>query len=138
MRMNETAGKFRIATERFIEVGYLKENPIDLQRMSIAVYRLLLAGNPVSNADIANATGIDEERVTELFQMIPASAYDRDDTGAINAFIGLSLTPANHAFVVDGTSFYTWCVLDALFLPELIGKKAIIKTKCPETGRNRQ
>ena len=59
---------------------------------------------------------------------------DYDDNGAVIAFGGLSLGPANHAFKVDGRELHTWCVFDALFLPEILRKPATSITCCPATG----
>lgn len=119
---------------RFFETGYLGGNPPDLQRMSLAVYRLLLAGEPITPGDIAASTGLEEARISELFKLIPDSAYDCNDRTGISAFIGLSTTPANHRFEVDGRTLYTWCVFDGLFLAQVIGKDAAIATTCPATG----
>jgi alkylmercury lyase len=35
---------------------------------------------------------------------------------------------------VEGRTLYTWCALDTLFLPELLGAPARIRSTCPETG----
>jgi hypothetical protein len=34
-----------------------------------------------------------------------------------------------------GRVCYTWCSLDAIFLPRLLGKKAEVESTCSETGR---
>lgn len=40
----------------------------------------------------------------------------------------------SHRFEVEGRTLHTWCAYDALFLPELIGKKARVRSKDPVTG----
>ena len=117
-----------------LEVGYLKDNPPQLQSLSLAIYRLLLGGVPVTITDIASATGFTEARVRELLELIPVSAFDWHDDDSISAFVGLSLQPANHEFIVGGRTFHTWCVLDGLFIPGLIRKEATIETKCPTSA----
>ena len=124
-------------TEILLEAGYLDSNPPELQALCIAVYRLLLKGAPVSDSDIARATGFGAARIAELFELIPDCACERNDTNdandanGITAFIGLSITPAKHRLVMGDGTFHTWCAFDALFLPPLLGKEAEIITRCP-------
>jgi alkylmercury lyase len=46
----------------------------------------------------------------------------------------LSLEPTSHVLEVDGRALYAWCALDTLFLPELLGRPAQIRSTCPQTG----
>lgn len=133
-QMNEAQQNIKSAKRRFFETGYLKDNPVELQRLSVAIYRLLLGGAPITLSRIAAATGIGEARVDALFALIPDSAFDHSDDGEISAFIGLSTRPANHEFITGGRTLYTWCVFDGLFLAEATGKEATIATRCPATG----
>lgn len=132
--MKEAQRNIEKANRGFFEAGYLEDNPPELQRLSVAAYRLLLKGKPITTADIGAAAGIPEARICELFRLIPDNAYDCNDCDGISAFIGLSITPANHEFIVAGKTLYTWCVFDGLFLAEVLGREATIKTKCPATG----
>src|SRR5262249_60788868 len=54
--------------------------------------------------------------------------------GAIVAFGGRSLTPQRHRFIAGGIQIHTWCVFDALFLPEILGQPAMLRTRCPASG----
>ena len=62
------------------------------------------------------------------------SGIDYDDAGSIIGYWGLSLSETNYRFEVDGCSLYTWCAWDALFIPAIIRKTAIVTSHCPVTG----
>jgi alkylmercury lyase len=62
-------------------------------------------------------------------------AVQLDASGRIVAFQGLSLAPTPHRLRVDGMPLYAWCAWDMLFLPELMGRPAVIESTCPATGR---
>src|SRR5260370_23097371 len=57
-----------------------------------------------------------------------------NEHGAIVAFGGLSIVPTHHRFVTKDAELFTWCVFDALFLPEILGKSATLTTHCPGSG----
>lgn len=52
----------------------------------------------------------------------------RSESGRIVGFWGLALEHTGHSFKVDGTQLYTWCAWDTLFLPELLGRRAIVES----------
>lgn len=119
---------------KFLADGYLARNTPDIQRLSLATYRLLALGQPVSVSVLEKKLNVREGEVSALLDTFPPSVLERDDEGSIVAFIGLSLSPTPHRFVLDGRTLYTWCVLDALFLPELLGERARVATTCPGSG----
>ena len=89
--------------EGFLEQNYLKANPPRLQRLIVAIYRLLAAGEPIEIGALAAATGLEETGVRNLLGLVPDSAYDLADDGRIAAFIGLSTVPTRHRLIVGGT-----------------------------------
>jgi alkylmercury lyase len=119
---------------KFLAEGYLARNTADIQHLSLATYRLLALGQPVSTGALAKILDMQEGEVSALLDTFPPSVLERDDEGSIVAFIGLSLSPTAHRFVLEGRTLYTWCVLDALFLPELLGERARVATNCPGSG----
>lgn len=119
----------------FLAQGYLAENTADIQRLSVAAYRLLARGAPVSMAELAENLAMTEIEASTLLDILPPSVLDRDADGRIVAFIGLSLPPSAHRFTVGGQILHTWCVLDALFLPEILGQRATLATTCPASGK---
>ncbi len=119
---------------KFLAEGYLARNTRDIQRLSLATYRLLALGRPVSMSLLEEKLDVPKGEVSALLDALPPSVLERDDEGSIVAFIGLSLSPTAHSFVLGERTLYTWCVLDALFLPELLGERARVATNCPSSG----
>ncbi len=119
---------------QFIDKGYLETNSIELQRLTISAYRLLAKGKPCSIAEIGLATGLDPKIVEEQICSLPDNTLERNGDGDIVALIGLSLTEGNHRFIVNGNHLFTWCAFDGIFLPELIGLPAVLKSSCRQTG----
>jgi alkylmercury lyase len=84
---------------------------IEEQRLGLALYRQLARGQPVHLECAAASVGLSAEAVATLANR-----------------------PTPHRFAVDGALLYTWCAWDSLFLPELLGKRALVESACPETG----
>ena len=116
---------------QYLKQGYLRANTPEIQRMSVMLTRLLGRGRPVTPQELAAACGVSRDRIGQLLGEFPPSALEWNAEGAITAFGGLSLAPTRHRLVAGGRELYTWCVLDALFLPEILGADAILRTHCP-------
>lgn len=103
-------------------------------RTSPALYRTLLRmladGDPVPIAHLAAATGRAVAEVENTVAGWPDTEYD--EQGRIIGW-GLTLRPTPHRFVVDGKQLYTWCALDTLFFPAVIGRCARIEASCHAT-----
>ena len=112
----------------------LAVNTSEMQRLSVALYRLIGRGTPVVREQLGAACETSGERVTELLLEFPPTTVAFDENGAIIAFGGLCLTPTHHRFVTKEVALYTWCVFDALFLPEILGISATLITHCPSSG----
>lgn len=97
----------------------------------VPLLRLLAEGEPVTVAELATASGRSEDTVRQGLAAVPDTEYD--DEGRI---IGLALTmrPTPHRFTLAGEQLYTWCALDTLFFPALIGKAATIESTSPGSG----
>ncbi|MDR7423587.1 MAG: alkylmercury lyase MerB [Armatimonadota bacterium] len=48
--------------------------------------------------------------------------------------LGLTLRPTPHRLGVEGRTLFTWCALDTLFFPAMLGKAARVTSPCPITG----
>ncbi len=92
---------------------------------------LLANGAPVSPSEIAAVSGLSGEEVAALLPRLPS--VELDDEGNL-AGMGLTLRPTPHRFEVKGRALFTWCALDALTFPFLLGKPARIESPCPMTG----
>ena len=97
----------------------------------IPLLRLLADGDPVTVQQLSVAAGrtIDEVRLG----LAAMQDTEYDDQGRIVGQ-GLTLRPTPHRFTVDGEELYTWCALDTLFFPALIGKAATIESTSPGSG----
>lgn len=89
---------------RSVAEGMLDHDPDDA-RLVIYIYKLLAKGEPVEPFEIAAESGIDRD-----------------------------LVEMSHRFDVDGKTLHTRCAYDALFLPELIGESAKVRSKDPVSG----
>ena len=58
---------------------------------------------------------------------------EHDADGNIVGIFGLSQRNHPHQFTVNGRALSTWCAWDALFLPVLLGKTAVVESTCPAT-----
>jgi alkylmercury lyase len=94
--------------------------------------RLLAEGRPVSRAHLAAALEVSREAVDTALQQLPNLEFD----GQGNIIgSGLSLLPTPHQFRVNGRTLHTWCALDSLLYPIVLGQRAYITSPCPVTGR---
>lgn len=102
------------------------------QRLALATFRLLGEGEPVSAERLAEHVDLPVDEITWYLDEWPA--IQRDKQGRVVAFWGLTLKPTSHALEVDGRTLYAWCALDTLFLPELLGRPARVRSTSPDTG----
>lgn len=104
------------------------------QAVSLAFYRLLAKGSPVSTLDLAQASDLPVEKVEDIIESWNGVYADPD--GGLVGYWGLALAPMKHRFSVNGNALYTWCAWDALFIPPIIGQEAEVASECPVSGRS--
>lgn len=102
-----------------------------LQWVLAPVLRLLMGGRPVTFQQVATATGRDVAEVEEAVLALPA--VEVDGLGRIVGW-GLTLKETPHRFFVNGRRLYTWCALDTLMFPVLLGESALVESPCGATG----
>src|SRR5438128_10203248 len=96
-----------------------------------ALLTLLAEGMPVRKGAVARALGRPEWDVVDLLAQIPSLEFD--DAGDIVG-AGLSLRPTMHLFEIGGRRLYTWCALDTLIFPAMLGRTARVTSPCAATG----
>jgi alkylmercury lyase len=102
----------------------------DDRSVALATYRLLAVGAPVGAGQVAAYAGLDAPRVESLLSSWPG--VFRDEAENVVGFWGLSIRELGpHRFHVDGVSLSAWCAWDTLFLPELLGKPADVRSRSP-------
>ena len=107
------------------------QRPDGFARLYVALLRELVKGIPVSPLALARLLEQSVDNVTAILAQAPNTEYD--EHGSIIGY-GITLRQTPHAFEVEGRRLYTWCALDALMFPTLIGKPARVNSRCAETG----
>jgi len=93
--------------------------------------RLVARGEPVTVADIAAACGRPVAEVQAALGQMPDT--ELDDAGRVVGW-GITQRPTPHQFEVDGRHLFTWCALDTLMFPALLGQAASVTSPCHATG----
>lgn len=101
--------------------------------LSLALYRLLAEGTPVSADRLAGRAGRPVSEVTDWLR--GGDRIELDDAGEAVGFVGFTLRPTRHVVEVDGRTVYAGCAADVLFFPELLGKPARARSTDPITGQ---
>ena len=101
-----------------------------------ALYRelilLLAEGQPVSPERIANVLGLAREEALEILRQRPSIEWD--EAGNIVG-AGLTLRPTPHRFKLKECTLFTWCALDSLMFPGLVGQTVQVESPCARTGQ---
>jgi len=100
---------------------------IDSWDFILKIHKELLNGIPLTRTKYYSLTNLPKERADAILKKMG----ELDAEGNIAAFSGLSLTPTNHKFVVNGKTFYTWCVVDAILFAEWLAVNAHIFSNDP-------
>ena len=100
-------------------------------RLWPSLLRLLAEGKPVSPEQLAASS---HRPLKEIQTLLHAADVRVDHEGNILA-LALSLVPAAHQFHLGEQALYTWCALDTLAFPALLGRTARMISSCPVTGR---
>ncbi len=106
----------------------------DAQGLARELYRQLAQGEPVPLEDLATALDLRMPEVKALLQSEQLKGWVFYDQDRIIGFRGLAVREMPHRFVVDGRTLYTWCAIDSLFIPEILGQTAQVESRDPKTG----
>lgn len=93
--------------------------------------RLLARGHPVTVEDLTAATERTTEEVRRALTDLPDAEYD--EHGRLAGY-GLTQRPTPHRFTVGDQQLYTWCALDTLLFPAVLGRPAEVESPCHATG----
>jgi alkylmercury lyase len=103
----------------------------DLRALAQPLLTLLTLGQPVSVEQLAAAAGRSVKQVADSLRGVPS--VELDEQGRVVG-MGITLNPTPHQFEVDGADLFTWCALDTLIFPALIGRTAHVSSPCHATG----
>jgi len=101
----------------------------DAQRLSLALYRELTKGKPVSADALVAATSLPPSTIDGILADWPG--IYRNEAEEILGYWGLAIREMPHRLIVDGRTLFTWCAWDTLFIPELLGRPAEVQTQDP-------
>ncbi|MGH3982596.1 MAG: organomercurial lyase MerB [Pseudonocardiaceae bacterium] len=93
---------------------------------------LLATGHPVTADELAAATGRSADDVRHALAAMPDTEYD--EHGRVIGS-GLTQRPTPHHFEINGRRLYTWCALDTLVFPAVLGATARVESPCHATGQ---
>ena len=93
--------------------------------------RMLARGAPVSVDDLVATTGRSLAEVRGVLANL--ADLETDDQARIVGY-GLTCVPTAHRFEVAGRLLYTWCALDTLAFPYVLGEAASVESPCHATG----
>jgi len=105
---------------------------VNESRLLVKLLQTVAEGTPIPRSTatrIAISLQMPLDRAVSLVDK--TCEYDAD--GNIVGIFGLSQRNHPHRFTVDGRVLSTWCAWDALFLPVLLGKTAVVESTCPAT-----
>lgn len=97
----------------------------------VPLMRLLVKGDPVGPQDLAAAVGRPAEEVRTALEAVPDTEYDGE--GRIIGW-GLTQQATPHRYETGGEQLYTWCALDTLVFPTILGAPARIESADHATG----
>jgi alkylmercury lyase len=106
----------------------------DQRRIVGKTLELLANGCPVLPNEIAILADVSPEKVISTLHGFGAE-FDKE--GNILGF-GLALVPTPHAYEVNGRKLYTWCAVDAMLFPVMLGHTAQIESHDPVSGERIQ
>ena len=110
--------------------GFITAQP-EQYRFILPLLRLLAEGKPVEPRHLATVAQCSPE---EIQAVVPLSDVEVDQAGNLVGW-GLSLVPTTHQFHLGEHILSTWCALDALVFPALLGRTAQVVSRCPATGK---
>lgn len=115
--------------DRLSGLGVGSQEPT-MARLAVSLLRELAKGKPVT-LERAVEIGAEHGVPAQVIEAARAKFSQLDDDGNMVAFIGLTLNPTKHRFVVGDRELYTWCTLDGLFLTPLLDEEARIESTSP-------
>ncbi len=129
-----TVDLHRLTDEQLTEhlVAWFRQTlSLEHRRLFVPALQQLATARPVEPQRLATLAGIPVDQTVALLRQAP-SEWDPSGTRLVG--LGLTSKPTRHRFQLHGHRLYTWCAVDALFFPMLIGAPARIQSPCVATG----
>ncbi|WP_216215712.1 organomercurial lyase [Amycolatopsis aidingensis] len=114
-----------------MDIVFRPETSSDHECRGLALLWRLAEGEPVTLLALAAAQGQPVATVQRALAGWPDVEYD--EQGRIVG-AGPILRPTRHRFEIEGRRLYTWCAMDTLVYPRLLGRPARITSACHALG----
>jgi alkylmercury lyase len=115
-----------------VETGLFDIEP-SATKLLLRIWRALADGRAVSSehsADIISELGSNAASAHRFLDVV----CERNPAGDIVGAVGLSLDGHPYHFRVNGVNLRTWCAVDTLFLPAMLGMRAEVTSLSPLSG----
>lgn len=104
-------------------------------RLALAVLERIAEGEAVDASTLATLAEAVDPADPGTRQRRVANLAEQDADGAITGVLGLSLEPTTYRLDLgEAGERGTWCALDTLFLPPLLGMATTVSSACAVTG----
>ena len=116
------------------DTGLFDYDPL-ATKLLLRIWQALADGRPVSAehcARIISELGNDSASAHRFLDAV----CERDPAGDIVGAVGLALDGHPYQFRVNGVDLCTWCAVDTLFLPAMLGRRAEVSSVSPLSGDN--
>jgi alkylmercury lyase len=100
--------------------------------LHVTLLRELALGQPVTIERLAKSLNWTTDKVLLVLEKLPCGTIEYDDQRRLIGS-GITLRETPHAFVINDRPLYT-CALDALMFPTVIGERAQVQSRCPQTN----
>ena len=124
------SGRIDEMTKKLAAIGGLFDYGPQHSRLLVLVWRSLATGRPVTRNQIdefVSDLGIEPAQADHFLRQMT----ERETDDSIVGIMGLSLNDHAHRFTVNGIPMSTWCAVDTLFLPAMLGQTAAVESESP-------
>jgi len=118
-RETRLGSTIRILASRWADAGLL-----------LPAFPLLASGRPLGIDEIAEASGVNVDRVT---QVLENARCERDDDGRLIDLFGMTLSPTLHRLTIDGSVLFSCCALWAHVIPKLVDRAVDVESVDPSS-----
>ena len=124
MESSDFTSTIRILANRWAAAGLL-----------LPAFPLLARGQPLGVDEIAEASGVNVDRVT---QVLENARCERDDDGRLIDLFGMTLSSTLHRLTIDGKVLFSCCALWAHVIPKLVGRLVQVDSVDPSSRESVQ
>ena len=96
----------------------------------VAVLRRLLKGAPVDASALSATTDLPMGAVVEALARLDTMGAISLSNGTVAAAYPLSAAPTRHRILLDGTTAYACCAIDALAVPSMVEGAWTVESRC--------